>query len=144
MDLKMYPRIIHVFTFIFGCPVSCCLQNAGNAVIKNLIFFKSFGEEYPQTRPPVPFTKTSYLHRAQWRYYFYLSHVEISVLSWLLRWSANKKFQGNKKGCILPVNFISSYKINRMLHGHAGIRILPCFIFYLVLIVSLTSERSEF
>ena len=26
-----------------------------------------------------PFTKTSYLHRAQWRYYFYLSRVRILV-----------------------------------------------------------------
>ena len=31
-----------------------------------------------------PFTKKSYLHRAQWRYYFYLSRVRILVSSWLL------------------------------------------------------------
>ena len=32
------------------------------------------------TRIP-PFTKKSYLHRTQWVYYFYLSHVRILVLS---------------------------------------------------------------
>ena len=31
-----------------------------------------------------PFTKKSYLHRAQWRYYFYLSRVRILVSPWLL------------------------------------------------------------
>ena len=36
-----------------------------------------------------PFTKKSYLHRAQWRYYFYLSRVSILVLPWLLTWLAN-------------------------------------------------------
>ena len=39
-----------------------------------------------------PFTKkNSYLHRAQWRYYFYLSHVRILVSPWLLLWLANYK-----------------------------------------------------
>ena len=38
-----------------------------------------------------PFTKKSYLHRAQWRYYFYLSRVRILVLPWLLTWLANYK-----------------------------------------------------
>ena len=38
-----------------------------------------------------PFTKKSYLHRAQWRYYFYLSGVRILVSSWLLTWLANYK-----------------------------------------------------
>ena len=31
-----------------------------------------------------PFTKKSYLHRAQWRYYFCLSRVRILVSPWLL------------------------------------------------------------
>ena len=31
-----------------------------------------------------PYTKKSYLHRAQWRYYFYLSRVRILVSPWLL------------------------------------------------------------
>ena len=31
-----------------------------------------------------PFTKKTYLHRAQWRYYFYLSRVRILVWPWLL------------------------------------------------------------
>ena len=31
-----------------------------------------------------PFTKKSYLHRAQWRYHFYLSRVRILVSPWLL------------------------------------------------------------
>ena len=36
-----------------------------------------------------PFTKKSYLHRAQWRYYIYLSRVRILVSpSWLLTWLA--------------------------------------------------------
>ena len=38
-----------------------------------------------------PFTKKSYLHRAQWRYYFYLSRVRILVLPWLLTWLGNYK-----------------------------------------------------
>ena len=37
------------------------------------------------------FTKKSYPHYAQWRYYFYLSHVRILVLPWLLTWLANYK-----------------------------------------------------
>ena len=36
-----------------------------------------------------PFTEKSYLYRAQWRYYFYLSHVRILVSPWLLTWLAN-------------------------------------------------------
>ena len=36
-----------------------------------------------------PFTKKSFLHRAQWRYYFYLSRLRILVSPWLLTWSAN-------------------------------------------------------
>ena len=32
-----------------------------------------------------PFTKKSYLHRAQWRYYFYLSRVRILVSPWNFR-----------------------------------------------------------
>ena len=32
-----------------------------------------------------PFTKKSYLHRAQWRYYFYLSRVRILVSPWMLK-----------------------------------------------------------
>ena len=35
------------------------------------------------------FAKKSYLHRAQWRYYFYLSRVRILVSLWLLAWLAN-------------------------------------------------------
>ena len=34
-----------------------------------------------------PFTKKSYLHRAQWRYYFYLSRVRILVSPWLLTYA---------------------------------------------------------
>ena len=36
-----------------------------------------------------PFTKKSYLHHAQWRYYFYLSCVRILVSPWLLTLLAN-------------------------------------------------------
>ena len=35
-----------------------------------------------------PFTKKSFLHRAQWRYYFYLSRLRMLVSPWLLTWSA--------------------------------------------------------
>ena len=35
-----------------------------------------------------PFTKKSYLHHAQWRYYFFLSRVRILVSPWLLTWLA--------------------------------------------------------
>ena len=38
-----------------------------------------------------PLIKKSYLHRAQWRYYFYLSRVRILVSPWLLTWLANYK-----------------------------------------------------
>ena len=34
---------------------------------------------------------TSNLHRPQWRYYFYLSHVRVLVSPWLLTWLANYK-----------------------------------------------------
>ena len=37
------------------------------------------------------FTKKPYLHRAQWRYCFYLSRVRILVSPWLLKWLANYK-----------------------------------------------------
>ena len=140
------------------------------------------------------FTKKSYLHRAQWRYCFYLSCVRIVVSPWLLTWLANYKrasrsgrffccyrifpfliriltfwnrkykycclyfsfisplypsfitflwqifcdrwplklhsqfccfeSESKKKSCLLCRNFISIYKINRTLHGRAGIRIL--------------------
>ena len=36
-----------------------------------------------------PFTEKSYLHRTQWRYYFYLSRARILVSPWLLTWLAN-------------------------------------------------------
>ena len=38
-----------------------------------------------------PFTKTSYLHRGRWTYYFYLSRVRILVPPWLQTWLANYK-----------------------------------------------------
>ena len=38
-----------------------------------------------------PFNKKSYLHRAQWRYYFYLSCVRMLVFPWLLIWVPNYK-----------------------------------------------------
>ena len=34
-----------------------------------------------------PFTKKAYLHRVQWRYYFYLSCVRILVSPWLLTYA---------------------------------------------------------
>ena len=47
-----------------------------------------------------PFTKKSYLHHGQWRYYFYLSRVRILVSPWLLTWLAN---------CCLYFSFIALY-----------------------------------
>ena len=38
-----------------------------------------------------PFTKTSYLYRGRWTYYFYLSRVRILVPPWLQTWLANYK-----------------------------------------------------
>ena len=77
------------------------------------------------------FSKNSYLHRAQWRYYFYLSRVRILVSPWLQTWLANYKRSCSgarsallKKNCISCRNFISFYKINRILHGRLRIRIL--------------------
>ena len=71
-----------------------------------------------------PFTKKSFLLRAQWRYYFYLSRVRILVSPWLLTWLANYQNYKSSKSCVLCRNFISIYKKNRTLHGHLGIRIL--------------------
>ena len=71
-----------------------------------------------------PFTKKSYLHRAQWRYHFYLSRVKILVSPWLLTWLASYKRAMNKKSCVLCSNFISIYIINRTFHGRLGIQIL--------------------
>ena len=68
-----------------------------------------------------PFTKKSYLHRAQWRYHFYLSRVRILVSPWLLTWLFRKWI---KKSCVLWRNFISIYIINRTFHGCLRIRIL--------------------
>ena len=49
-----------------------------------------------------PFIKKSYLHRAQWRYYFYLSRVRILVSPWLLIWLANyKNYKSFKKLCFM-------------------------------------------
>ena len=120
-----------------------------------------------------PFTKNSYLHHAQWRYYFYLSCVRILVSPWLLTWffSSSLEFwlfgtenisiivfiifsfitiypsfitflwqafcdrwplwlhyfavskMNKKKSCVLCRNFITTYKINRTLHGRLGIQI---------------------
>ena len=40
-----------------------------------------------------PFTRKSYLHRAQWRNYFYLSRVRILVSPWLLTiWNRKYKY----------------------------------------------------
>ena len=106
-----------------------------------------------------PFTEKSYLHRTQWRYYFYLSRVRILVSPWLLTWLAlysQESFPLRRaagsfeisftKSCLLFRNFISIYKINGTLHGRLVIRplssraesifnsyihyfILSCFIF---------------
>ena len=51
-----------------------------------------------------PFTKKSYLHRAQWRYYFCLSRVRILVSPWLLTFW-NKKY----KYYCLYFSFITLY-----------------------------------
>ena len=58
--------------------------------------------------------KKSYRHRAQWRYYLYLSRVRILVSPWLLTWLANNE-RASRSGArpiILKLcrNFISSYK----------------------------------
>ena len=44
-----------------------------------------------------PFSKKSYLHRAQWRYYLYLSRVRILVSPWLLTWLANYMREKSEK-----------------------------------------------
>ena len=51
-----------------------------------------------------PFTKKSYLHRARWRYYFYLSRVRILVSPWLLTLITE-----NHKYCCLFFAFITLY-----------------------------------
>ena len=71
-----------------------------------------------------PFSKKSYLHRAQWRYYLYLSRVSILVSPWLLTWLANYMTEKSEKSCLLCRYFISIYIINRTLHCRLGIRIL--------------------
>lgn len=53
------------------------------------------------------FTKKSYLHRTQWRYYFRLSRVMILVSPWFLTWLANYK-RAPQSGAIIP---ISSWKL---------------------------------
>ena len=47
-------------------------------------FNSSFYYRYWWNTRIFPFTKKSYLHRGQWRYYFYLSRVRILVSPWLL------------------------------------------------------------
>ena len=57
-----------------------------------------------------PFTNKSYLHRVQWRYYFYLLRVRILVSPWLLTWLANETFWNRKyKHYCLLLNFISEF-----------------------------------
>ena len=49
-----------------------------------------------------PLTKKSYLHRAQWRYCFYLLRVRILVSPRLLIWLANyKNYKSFKKLCFM-------------------------------------------
>ena len=66
----------------------------------------------------IPFTKESYLHRTQWRYYFYLSRVKILVSPWLLTWLAKiflffirilTFWNRNYKYCCLYFSFITLY-----------------------------------
>ena len=53
---------------------------------KNCLFYRYWWNTWI-----FPFTNISYLHRAQWRYYFYLSRVRILVSPRLLTWLANYK-----------------------------------------------------
>ena len=71
-----------------------------------------------------PLIKKSYLHRAQWRYFFYLSRVRILVSPWLLTWLANYKRASRSGARGFFWNFISINKINKTLHGRLGTRIL--------------------
>ena len=53
-----------------------------------------------------PFTKKSYLHRSQWRYYFYLSRVRILVSPWLLTWLANYKRASRSKKKYIYISIV--------------------------------------
>ena len=61
-----------------------------------------------------PFTKKSYLHCAQWRYYFHLLCVRILVSPWLLTWSANYR-RASRPGVrpVLKWNFIHKMALRR-------------------------------
>ena len=62
-----------------------------------------------------PFTKKSYLHRAQWRYYFYLSRVRILVPPWLLTWLANYKraFRSGARPVLLKFHSQNGFEVRR-------------------------------
>ena len=58
---------------------------------KMLVYFTLLWFRYWWNTRIFPFAKKSYFHRAQWRYYFYLSRVRILVSPWLPTWLANYK-----------------------------------------------------
>ena len=58
---------------------------------KMLVYFTLLLYRYWWNTRIFPFAKKSYLHRAQRRYYFYLSRVRILVSPWLRTWLANYK-----------------------------------------------------
>ena len=56
-----------------------------------LLIIRMFLYRYWWNTRIFPLTKKKYLHRAQWRYYFYLSRVRILVSPWLQTGLANCK-----------------------------------------------------
>ena len=79
------------------------------------------------------FTKKSYLHRAQWRYYFYLSRVRILVSPWLLTWLANYKTasrSGARPGLILFTKWLRGAKTVKLpLTFSRSCQIFPSILF---------------
>ena len=108
------------------CPSS--LDSVRHAIQDGAAWWRCLLHRYWWNTRIFPFTKKSYLHRAQWRYYFYFSRARILMSPWLLTWWANYKrvSRSGTRPVLLKLrrNFISIYKINRTLHGRLGIRIL--------------------
>ena len=73
-----------------------------------------------------PFSKKSYLHRAQWRYYFHLSHERILVSPWLLTWLANYKRTSRSRARRVLFE-ISFTKCPKWLRGANTVELLVTF-----------------
>ena len=93
LSMKQTAKIIHICSFAIYPLENVRMTSAivwSKSSVHTGIWYFQLLYRWWNTRI-FPFTKRSYLHCAQWRYYFYLSCVRILVAPWLLTWLANYK-----------------------------------------------------